>query len=35
MRRPGTRLILGGIAALSILGASALAIGGLVAPGPI
>ena len=35
MRRPGTRLILGGIAALSILGASALAIGGLDAPGPI
>ena len=35
MRRPGTRLILGGIAALSILGAGALAIGGLDAPGPI
>jgi hypothetical protein len=35
MRRPGTRLILGGIVALSILGASALAIGGLDAPGPI
>lgn len=35
MRRPGTRLILGGIAALSILGASAVAIGGLDAPGRI
>jgi hypothetical protein len=35
MRRPGTRLILGGIAALSILGASALAVGSWDAPGPI
>jgi hypothetical protein len=35
MRRPGTRPILGGIAALSILGASALAVGGWDAHGPI